>query len=188
MNLEKCGWDETKLNLLFDEDTVQAIRNIPRWTTDQEDRWVWLKTPSREFSVKSAFREIAGPSSSEQDCRVKALIWKSKLHNRLKKYLWPIVSNLLPTYTSLVRFNPNLDTCCCLCEQAPKTSLHLFWDCALARALWFGSEWNIKTDIFPLASLVDLIELLLSLPLDWGLDSSVMGRFLMVEAVIVDQI
>ena len=119
---------------------------------------------------------------------MKALIWKSKLHNRLKKYLWRIVSNLLPTYTSLVRFNPNLDTCCCLCEQAPKTSLHLFWDCALARALWFGSEWNIKTDIFPLANLVDLIELLLSLPLDWGLDSFVMGRFLMVEAVIVDQI
>jgi TM2 domain-containing membrane protein YozV len=119
---------------------------------------------------------------------VKALIWKSKLHNKLKKYLWRIASNLLPTYISLVRFNLNLDTCCCLCEQAPETSLHLFWDCALARALWFGLEWNIKTDIFPLASLVDLIELLLSPPLDWGLDSSVMGRFLMVGAVIVDQI
>ncbi len=64
MNLEKRGWDETKLNLLFDEDTMHAIRNIPGWTVDQEDRWVWLKTAFGEFSVKFEFREIAGPSSS----------------------------------------------------------------------------------------------------------------------------
>ena len=58
MNHDKLGWDENKLKDLFNEETVLAIKNIPRWSREQEDKWVWLKTTSSEFSVKSAYKEI----------------------------------------------------------------------------------------------------------------------------------
>jgi hypothetical protein len=44
MTPDKSGWDISKLLLYFDSNTVQATQNIPRWGSDQEDRWIWLKT------------------------------------------------------------------------------------------------------------------------------------------------
>ncbi|GMY24326.1 hypothetical protein FCV25MIE_19568 [Fagus crenata] len=37
----KAGWDEDNLRALFDDETVLAIKNIPRWDLEQEDSWVW---------------------------------------------------------------------------------------------------------------------------------------------------
>ena len=59
MNKDKSWWDVGLLKNLFKEDTVQAILNIPRWQIHKFDSWVWVKTPSGELSVKSAFKEIS---------------------------------------------------------------------------------------------------------------------------------
>ena len=57
MNEAKSHWNQNMLSSFFDQDTILAIQNIPRWRVNQQDRWIWLKTYTREFSVKSAFRE-----------------------------------------------------------------------------------------------------------------------------------
>ena len=52
----KAGWDEDNLRALFDDETVLAIKNVPRWDLEQEDSWVWLKIPFGEFIVKLAYK------------------------------------------------------------------------------------------------------------------------------------
>jgi hypothetical protein len=60
-----------------------------------------------------------------------------------------------------------------------ETSLHIFWECSLARALWFDSEWGIRTDFFPLANPLDLIAFLLSPLARLGLDYGAFDRILL---------
>ena len=56
MGHRKVGWDEDNLRALFDDETVLAIKNVPRWDLEQEDSWVWLKIPFGEFIVKLAYK------------------------------------------------------------------------------------------------------------------------------------
>lgn len=46
------AWDKNKLFALFNEESVAAIICIP---ISQRDVWVWTKTNSRKFSVKSSY-------------------------------------------------------------------------------------------------------------------------------------
>jgi hypothetical protein len=50
----KMNWDVNMLRNIFDEDTVSAIQNIPLVSSAQEDRWVWTRTTTVNFIVKSA--------------------------------------------------------------------------------------------------------------------------------------
>ena len=88
MTIGKNAWNVDKLKELFDEATVLAIKNIPRW--------VWLKTTNGEFSVKLAYRELSHHGNAHLDNGVKASIWKACIHDRFKILLWRIASNLLP--------------------------------------------------------------------------------------------
>uniref|UniRef100_A0A2N9GPX3 Reverse transcriptase zinc-binding domain-containing protein n=1 Tax=Fagus sylvatica TaxID=28930 RepID=A0A2N9GPX3_FAGSY len=188
MNHDKLGWDENKLKDLFNEETVLAIKNIPRWSREQEDKWVWLKTTSGEFSVKSAYKEICQPAPSFHCSPVFAKIWKSTLHDRLKMHLWRIASNLLPTKASLVRFDSNMDSSCSLCDHHLETSIHLFWECSLARAVWFGSEWSIQSEGILLQNPLSLIEMLVDPPATLGFNGAVKEKFLLMGALILDQL
>uniref|UniRef100_A0A2N9J6I4 Reverse transcriptase domain-containing protein n=1 Tax=Fagus sylvatica TaxID=28930 RepID=A0A2N9J6I4_FAGSY len=57
MNHSKTAWDLGKLKFLFDDETIKAILNIPKWSIAQEDGWIWVKTNNGDFSIKSAFQE-----------------------------------------------------------------------------------------------------------------------------------
>ena len=184
MNHDKLGWDEDKLKDLFNEETVLAIKNIPRWCREQEDKWVWLKTTSGELSVKSAYKEICLPAPSFHCSSVFDKIWNDKL----KMHLWRIASNLLPTKASLARFDSNMDSSCSLCDHHLETSIHLFWECPLARVVWFGSEWCIRTDCILLQNPANLIEMLVDPPATLGFNGAVKEKFLLMGALILDQL
>uniref|UniRef100_A0A2N9J298 CCHC-type domain-containing protein n=1 Tax=Fagus sylvatica TaxID=28930 RepID=A0A2N9J298_FAGSY len=57
-------------------------------------------------------------------------------------------------------FVPDLADLCPLCACVLESVVHLFWECSLARALWFGSL-DIRTEFFQLSSIMDIVELLI---------------------------
>ena len=71
--------------------------------------------------------------------------------------LWRIAAGVLPTHDSLVKFVPNLDMLCPLCNACSESVIHLFLECSLARAMWFVIA-GIYIDHFQLDSGVDLVE------------------------------
>ena len=77
---------------------------------------------------------------------MKSKIWKSKVHDRLKMFLWRVASDILPTKDKLTSFFPAMDLKCPLCDASPKSSLHLFVYCQAARFLWAGNEWGCRLD------------------------------------------
>jgi hypothetical protein len=63
------------------------------------------------------------------------------------------------------------------------TSTHLF-----ARALWFGSEWGIQTDIVLVKNSFWLVENLISPPRDLRIDCESKEKPMLVRVLILDQL
>ena len=123
------------------------------------DKWIWMKTTNGEFSVKSAFKEVCREAADPEVNVLMNQIWKSSLHQRLKLLLWRIAVGALPTKDSLSRFLTNFDNSCLLCNSFCESVVHVFWECNLARALWFGI-CGVRTEHFHLDNAADLVEVI----------------------------
>ncbi|KAK9988528.1 hypothetical protein SO802_028767 [Lithocarpus litseifolius] len=93
----------------------------------------------------------------------RGLVWKSRLHERLKMHLWRIAANVLPTKDAISQF-ANVEVECPLCNLSDESSLHIFALCPIAKSLWFRSQWGVKTDLLGLSSIQDFINFLFSPP------------------------
>jgi hypothetical protein len=96
--------------------------------------------------------------------------------------------NILPTRAALTRFIPNMDTSCPICGHHLETLLHLLWSCPLARALWFNSVWEIKTDLFQFEYPFQLIEKLVYPLISLNLDKIEANKFLLGGSLIIEQV
>jgi hypothetical protein len=161
MSRDRTGWNSNLLHSFFDDPTIQAILNIPQWMPNQNDKWTWVKTMTGEFTMKSTFKEICYEGSLDIEVHlILQKVWKSTLHHRFKMLLWRIAFCVLPTWDSISRLVPDLADLCPLYGCVPESVVHLFWECLLARALWFGSL-DIRIEFFQLSSPMDIVELLI---------------------------
>ncbi|KAL0010997.1 hypothetical protein SO802_006105 [Lithocarpus litseifolius] len=115
-------------------------------------------------------------------------IWKANIHERLKMHLWRIAFNLLPTKDQLREFSPSSDTCCPLCNVEAESALHFFTQCHIARAIWFGSQWNLRIDKWQIHSPAHLIDLFIDPPSSLLLDEEQKAEFLLYGALTLDMI
>ena len=138
--------------------------------------------------AKSAFKQITKEASDIPINQSLGRIWKTRIHDRLKMHLWRLAAGLLPTKDTLTRFVTSLDPICVLCDQECEDAIHLFWDCPMAKALWFGCRWSIRTDQFPITNATQLVIMLMSPPDEWGIKSEDKDGFILIGSLILDQI
>ena len=111
---------------------VNRILSIHLSQQSVNDQVFWCLNPSGEFFVKSAYNAIRTPSSishpvmQSKDWKV---LWKMKIHARLKNLLWKLAWEILPTASILNRrFTlPSIE--CHLCGKSLESLEHLFLQC-----------------------------------------------------------
>ncbi|XP_075640398.1 uncharacterized protein LOC142612167 [Castanea sativa] len=108
---------------------------------DMDQISVW-----RAISVKSAYWLSRSSNPPPNQDLLRGQIWKTRIHERLKIVLWRVAANCLPTEDQRLRYDANADTSCHLCNTGQESTIHLFINCPLARALWFNSQWGIRID------------------------------------------
>ena len=95
---------------------------------------------SRELSVKSAYWLSRSSNPPPNQDLLRGQIGKTRIQERLKMVLWRVATNCLPTKDQRLRYDANANTSCQLCNTEQESTIHLFIDCPLARALWFSSH------------------------------------------------
>uniref|UniRef100_A0A803NUS3 Reverse transcriptase domain-containing protein n=1 Tax=Cannabis sativa TaxID=3483 RepID=A0A803NUS3_CANSA len=90
-------------------------------------------------------------------------IWKAKLQERVKLFLWKLYHDALPFGCKLSSISSSIPGQCVLCgEDYGDTVKHFVAKCNVTSCLWFSSTWNIRIDNFHLNSGKDVVEWLLN--------------------------
>ncbi|KAM6543504.1 hypothetical protein CsatB_007951 [Cannabis sativa] len=89
-------------------------------------------------------------------------IWKTRIHERLKLFLWRLAQDVLPFGSKLASiFGPNIGRCmlCGLGEMDVVS--HFVSGCDVTRSLWFSSLWGLRIQRFNLVGSREVVSLLL---------------------------
>ena len=140
-----------------------------------------------KFSVKLAYWLNRYSSPSQHQDRVRRLIWKSRIYERLKMLLWRIAIDCLPTRSKIGKFVDLSEISCPLCSCNDESALHLFSNCSMARGLWFGSKWGIRMDFLNLSSISQFMKLILCPANILNLEVE-KNEVLLFEVLLCDQI
>jgi hypothetical protein len=158
-------WNIEVLANLVDPQSLDAILKVPIPIHPCPDKLVWTLDPRGVFSVKSAANAVITPRLVSPAEPKWDGLWKLKLHERQKIFMWRLGSNILPTKLNLAIRLGHGDPMCPLCGIEEESYSHLFLHCQKVRPLWFGLSWGIRTDLIPASTSVDFVSLVVQPPL-----------------------
>lgn len=67
-------------------------------------------------------------------------IWKWRIPNAARMFLWRACSNILQTKDNLKRRRVVQEDICFICNRFVETAKHSLWDCPAAQDVWGGSD------------------------------------------------
>uniref|UniRef100_A0A2N9IUZ3 Reverse transcriptase zinc-binding domain-containing protein n=1 Tax=Fagus sylvatica TaxID=28930 RepID=A0A2N9IUZ3_FAGSY len=125
---------------------------------------MWIHDHKGVFTVKYAYKLNHDNSNGSNASFEWQRIWKLKAHERTKMLIWRIGANVLPTKERIAQRMSISDTSYSLCNAEPKSGAHLFFNCKVARAIWYGGSWCFKSDSISVQSNEDIVKLVLDPP------------------------
>jgi ribonuclease HI len=184
------SWKVPAATSLFDSSSAQAVLNT-RISTEFAPHFFWTPSLSGKFFVSSAYTFITGSNSNTSISPLRPQfwnsIWKLKLNDRLRLFLWKITWNILPTTERLGHlFDVNLDSSCPLCKVDEDSLYHLFFGCSFARIVWRHSFWPLDSTKFNFSSMVDWIKLIVSPCHSLGIPTADCHKFQIFALVACD--
>ena len=128
-------WNDELLKECFDDESIAHINKIHLGQFPQADKVIWSPSNNGAFSTKSAFWtdqvsrfNSIGPLTRQEW----NMLWKLKIHDRLKLLLWKIIWNSLPT-REVIGLRFELDSLQCpLCGSSTESFKHLFLECPIS--------------------------------------------------------
>lgn len=94
-----------------------------------KDNLVWLVN-NAALNSKDLYYNIAG--SQVSNARLWQIIWKLKVPNRVRIFIWKVGNHILPVRSFLKKRMVNLNPHCPCCDQENETSFHTLSECHLA--------------------------------------------------------
>jgi hypothetical protein len=117
----------------------------------------WKPSTDGQCSSKSAHKALKLEEVAEspprnipsQALQILEEVWRNKtIQPRVKTFAWRLLRLALGTASRVHKIIPNVDDTCSCCGQ-PENEKKLFFDCSFARAIWFGSPIQLKSDALP---------------------------------------
>lgn len=132
-------WNIHLLNRFFDPPVVSRILQTPFSWFGGEDKLWWPFTKTGEYSVKSGYwqfkqqqqsttPEVPSTSTSVQR-RAWDMIWKEKVPQKLKIFMWKVYQGILPVREVLKGRKIANDDNCPVCKNGPEYMEHALLLC-----------------------------------------------------------
>ncbi|KAL8151867.1 hypothetical protein V2J09_021675 [Rumex salicifolius] len=97
----------------------------------------WAYSRDGEYSTKSAYLSLKQPPFMETElCDIFRRIWRLRVSERIRMFLWMGVHGKLMTNAERFRRHFASSPACSICGRGDETLLHIFRDCGKARDVW----------------------------------------------------
>ena len=138
-------WNANMVNEIFTPIATHAILTIPNHVAPRQYRLIWLLDSKGIFSIKYVHRVSFTRSNSDDQPQAHwKKLSKARFPEHLKMLTQRISANAIPTRANLQRRLQNVDPICILCNSGEETSIHLFFECHFARALWASACQGLR--------------------------------------------
>jgi hypothetical protein len=101
-------------------------------STNQDDI-VWKCNADGVFTVKSYYNFI---NDSGIRCAFTRIIWKAKIPEKVKIFIWLVTKNRILTIENLKKRGWVGRDSCSLCNEAEETNFHILITCPFTQSLW----------------------------------------------------
>lgn len=148
-------WNVNLVRRLYQPHDAEEILHLPLSRIfNLEDKLIWKYSNLGDYKVKKAYQMLLQnyyPVHS-QDHRsfgisnnVWRRIWKVKLPLKILTFIRKLLYDSLPVFEWLVNKGITVSSKCRMCNDEEKSINHLFLKCHSARAIWHGSNLEIRT-------------------------------------------
>ncbi|KAF3439908.1 hypothetical protein FNV43_RR18186 [Rhamnella rubrinervis] len=158
MDLDTRWWKVNLVREVLEGNSADEVLKITMPNYEGRDKNFWIGDPSGVFSVKSAYMVDKGYSRLDGCNGLWKDLWKMKIHERLKMFMWRVLSGCLPTRARLATMLRLNDASYVLCGNGVESTAHLFCHCNVIRAVVFGSKWSLKWDTIVVNGMESLLE------------------------------
>ncbi|KAF4363009.1 hypothetical protein F8388_020525 [Cannabis sativa] len=183
---EDGEWRASSINRWFVPSVVNSWNLIKRLPNSRNDLLVWKDATNGLFSPSVAYKSIIKNRWGEPDSFWNR-IWKLKITERLKMFLWKLCKDILPFGSRLSRIFGNNNSCV-ICGEVDDSAQHLFWKCPLAKAVWFASRWSIRSENLQFDSPRKMVEWILNPDFLSGVDAGDLGEFNRFGICLIDEL
>ena len=105
--------------------------------TPQEDPLIWPKSKDGQYSVKLGYQLLcakensgsASGSTNEVNKKMWSGLWRLKVPNKIKTFVWRACTESFPTLVNLARRKVVLSNSCISCNREPEIVIHSLWGC-----------------------------------------------------------
>ncbi|MCH82487.1 RNA-directed DNA polymerase (Reverse transcriptase), partial [Trifolium medium] len=141
------SWDWDIIRAMMNERDQQEIARVTLTQGVVEDRMVWRFNNKGIYTVKSAYRYAMETLVDNEEYRAPGNwldMWKLKIPQRVKIFLWRMLMGCLPTRVRLQSKGVDCSENCPHCENNFENEWHLFIGCHKAKLVWEGAGlWNM---------------------------------------------
>ena len=131
-------WDYDVISDIFNSRDKDLILQIPLSSRRDEDVWYWLADSRGCYSVRSCYKMLTS-TSPNPFTSVWRKLWKLKVPNKVKSFIWRAATNVLPTATNLTSKSVDIPSTCAVCNAHEETVTHALIECSFAKSCWISS-------------------------------------------------
>ncbi|KAK8547806.1 hypothetical protein V6N13_027419 [Hibiscus sabdariffa] len=125
-------WDIREVRQVFNDSDAKAIMECPI-NPISEDLQVWGPHSSGVYSVKSGYRWISNPISTQED---QSILWRTFASlptlPKIRLFAWRLGYEAFPLGKKLAAAGLATGQCC-MCQEAIETGLHAFRECPMIK-------------------------------------------------------
>lgn len=101
-----------------------------------DDAFIWNHNKNGTYSSKSGYQWLLSLQNHDLDTLSWTWIWRQKLPEKYKFFIWLACQNSLPTLVLLHHRNIALSPICTRCGNSDETVIHCIRDCNCSRQIW----------------------------------------------------
>ena len=148
-------WNIPLIETLFSLAEVEKIKAIPLCLSSQSDLLCWSLSTNAIYTIKTGYgmlctkpiKDLASIMSSGPPKQFWSKIWKLKVPNKIKSFLWRACTDSLPTKCNLIKRKVLLEPTCSLCLKEPEFIPYALWDCEKIKPVWKKDFTTCKTSV-----------------------------------------